>query len=428
MSTYKLSKLQSAVEDSRGCRVPQKKDRGWLSDNSPDLELEARRDRALDRKRLMDVSSSPVRGDPQKDLFRTKTAQQARKAQEWWEAPVPEKWQKATVMPVDPEIEDLVNKIGGMVKPSLAKATPRYYQFMMFVRRNNLGHQTVGRSAVQFLLHLKKRGLNKKKKKVLMEATMHNYADLLYKHLSAKLGAAFTGREYLNNYRAMCEVSSMSERTEHAPDIDIKLIVKVLQHCKTKRLSFELVVVWLMSVTSGRLEDLVHIVGYILQQRDGEWTLAVDWGVRKNCRKKVLQSSATYKVPKELSKFVDQSKLKTYVPKITSGVGPLNKLLNEFKVNAPEPTAGEPRSARVAKESVSTYSFRRWAVQRFIRENTVNGITDWEAVIKLSGHMSKLMPQNIYARTAVEQAVALLGQEADLEAAENDEEEEEDQE
>lgn len=215
-----------------------------------------------------------------------------------------------------------------------------------------------------------------------------------------------SGRTGYRAYIQAKELQCMEDEVNHAPDITHAALVELLTKCHSMPTRNTL---WTMATTSGRGEDLAHVraIRLVLTQR----SLAVDWGKTKTARRIAHRMSQTYPwidgvnltpgqvdwFAKKDVKFVDNRSLNAY----------LSEYCAKADISPP----------------YTTYSFRRYAIQRFAvlcSKDNESGVrvTDWDTVISFTGHADATMPKNVYQRLSTAQVQALLdAQSADLDAS-----------
>lgn len=271
-----------------------------------------------------------------------------------------------------------------------------WLQFLAFLETNpELAAETAGICMALFLSTLQKTNC-------LKSSTVVTYSRHLRQQAFASVqNGGLTGMLSYSAYVKRTEICSMHESVDHAVDIPDEYIAQVLG----SNLDLDVrVMVWIITVSSGRADDLLNIVRVI-------WTassksLAVDWGKRKNSRRRVDQSSCSYECPPP---FLPSKEIAARVKKWDSTSCKLTaRRINEALKTIP--FSGDSREGK----SPTTYSFRRHAIQRFIADLTDDrGCTNWSRVIELTGHISDQMPRHTYNLTATAQAEAAMQEEED---------------
>lgn len=289
---------------------------------------------------------------------------------------------------------EIVAEVKESKKRSIIQAVPLWNGLKAFILKNDLGHLGYGEAMVTYVIHRKK--ANKK----LKASSAHTYCNNLRSIGILKQGTLDKeDHQIINNYMAMLSAQSMAETTEHAADVTTQWITTALKKSPSTKIKMQ---IWAMSTGSPRHEDCINLndVKYIKKEK----AVIFEYGVRKNARFKLLQSSTRYDVPSVWLDFVTEKEIAAYdwSSLTRSDLTELNKYLGSLPYTASK-KKGAKVTTRIGKKKPTSYSLRRHAIQRFVAANTdKDGNVDWPAVTKLSGHLSPDMPDRIYTKTARE--------------------------
>jgi hypothetical protein len=323
----------------------------------------------------------------------------------WYEAEVEQKWMDKVSDNIDDEIEEQLAIVLNTQRPSIAATGGLWWRFMAHQqKRQLLPARSVGEAAVHYLLYRAKEGCGGEGTRWTTNGT---YARTLRAHIMINVTpAGFTGRHHLITWINTCDVKAMHEQTQHAVDITDAFIITVLQ-CQVIASEYK-TLAWMISVTSGRHSCLMELGDGAIVINKTEKKVHVDWSTRKTNRRKSLQTSNTFDIPEFLLPYTPRATAWKLHKESLSKVSDFNTALKSFPIAPREAHGGSriDRGAGTGEELFATsYSFRRHAIQRFIAMfSHLSESEKWNAVISLTGHVDKRMPQHTYEKTAVEQA------------------------
>jgi hypothetical protein len=212
-------------------------------------------------------------------------------------------------------------------------------------------------------------------------------------------GVSLPGSPEYHRWIKSLEPMIMSEKTEHALDIGEDYLIDALHRCKEIE---TLLMMWLIAVTSGRPEDILNAVEFHMQGN----RIAVNWGLRKNRRTKALQDSCIYDIPPYLMSVSRSltSRLKRLHQSNGRSIDASVQAVNAYLASLPPPTLnGQPVYRKNKVRFATTYSIRRHAIHRFVDEHRLDsGLPDWDCIIRKTGHLSSLIPENVYLKKAAQ--------------------------
>ena len=189
-----------------------------------------------------------------------------------------------------------------------------------------------------------------------------------------RIGAALDPQWYLaeDMIRALNK-EACSETREHAPDTSEENVVRILDTLQNEEVAFT---IWAMCVCGGRAADLVR-----LGETGGSFVIygdvvKVHFTLTKNRTEQCEQYSVT--LPLWIPFRAKWAMLAHRACPFTVGAQKINDTLH------------------AAGFQETSYSFRRLFINHVINRLTENGITNWMAVIELTGHQQVKMVKGLY--------------------------------
>jgi hypothetical protein len=313
----------------------------------------------------------------------------------WMTEQVPARYSKKASKVSESALSELT-VVKSMKKRSHTQAIPLWHGLKAFAQYNRLPDVPFGELVVLYVVH------RKEIRRKLKASSQIVYVSNLRSFAATKFDLSKEDRNVLSSYISMLEVQAMAEPTEHAADVSVSFCTAALKGAPNTKMR---ITIFMMVVSSARHEDVMHVNSVKLTKNaDETFTLIIDFGVRKNMRFKIMQSSVPYKVPKQWIQYVTPKEIEEFDWSCVKreDLKELNKFIKTLDYRAPV-KKGKFTGNRTFKSKPTSYSFRRHAIQRFVSENKMPGDkVDWEAVIKMSGHLNDQMPRSVYTKTARE--------------------------
>lgn len=201
---------------------------------------------------------------------------------------------------------------------------------------------------------------------------------------------SLSGLGFFKTYQKYLELAAARDMVDHARDVSLEEINKVIVQLNKKDPVIA-AYVWISAVSCGRFDDITHINKIALVDDK----LYVDWGPNKNHRRQGEIMSMVYGDQDEIGELYLSTSMKREIARWSQS-GSITK------ISASQANAAMKNLCKVeGKKNITTYSFRRYAIQRIVSQHTgANGTVNWDAVIDRTGHANRLMPRNIYRKTA----------------------------